>query len=160
VKLRPPHYLFFGLAAFLLLAALWVAVVYAFNRYHVSRYRAHLDTAARMMQQRVADDQASAEADIAGGKTPQESLSLYADALASKNYPLATTYFVGDRQQPVLSTLQQASEEVLESLAAQSRAAASEEGEFGADGRSYTVHAPILFHLIRYPNGVWKIVEW
>ncbi len=158
--IRPVHKILFVVVAFTLLGLLWFAVVHAFHQYQVHLYGKSLDNRTDEMQQRAASDRERALRDDAGGTTPQETISLYIAALRAGEYERASTYFVSDKQSAILDRLRAMSPEVLRVAISVSEEASTKEGELSSDDQTYIIHDPILFHLIRYPNGVWKIVEW
>src|SRR3972149_527386 len=57
-----------------------------------------------------AEDYAKAMADTYGGKTPQETLQMYIDAVEKGDYELASKYFIGDKQDEELNKLNNTNE--------------------------------------------------
>src|SRR3989344_5515424 len=57
------------------------------------------------------EDYARAMADTYGGKTPQETLQMYIDAVEKGDYELASKYFIGDKQEEELKSSNEMSEE-------------------------------------------------
>ena len=98
-------------------------------------------------------------ADTYGGKTPQETLSLYIEAVEKGDYELASKYFVIEKREEELVTLQNISEENLMNILNLLKISVSSEGSFSAEKDGYTIRKPLLVDFVLYPSGVWKILE-
>lgn len=62
------------------------------------------------------DDYKAAMADTYGGKTPQETLQMYIDAVEKGDYELASKYFIGDRQKEEQESLNNAPKENINNM--------------------------------------------
>lgn len=96
-------------------------------------------------------------ADTIGGKTPQETLDMFIQAVEKGDYELASRYFVIERQEQWKKDLSTAknTEEFLKAVIK----AKKTNGEYSFDKKSYSIHTPILVSFVVYPSGNWKIEE-
>lgn len=60
---------------------------------------------AQMLKQLEQEDYQRAMADTYGGKTPQETLQMYIDAVEKGDFELASKYFIGEKQEKELASL-------------------------------------------------------
>lgn len=97
-------------------------------------------------------------ADKIGGKTPQETLDLFIQAVEAGNYELASKYFVIERQEEELKSLQTSPKEnianVMELL---KKVNMQDEDGFSSKGDQFVADKPILVDVVLYPSGNWKI---
>jgi len=99
-------------------------------------------------------------ADTYGGKTPQETLRMYIEAVEKGDYELASKYFVIEKQEKWKRTLQETkAANKLESLLSLLRTAMNSQGEYSDDGKEFSIYNPVAIDFILYPNGIWKIEE-
>ena len=111
------------------------------------------------------DDYQKAMADTYGGKTPQETLQMYIDAVEKGDYELASKYFIGDKQDEELNKLNNTNENkkdleiYLEFVkTAKSWRSSLEDKNFVMEAK--TNLGPSIFIRFKiYPNGIWKIIE-
>ena len=111
------------------------------------------------------EDYARAMADTYGGKTPQETLQMYIDAVEKGDYELASKYFIGDKQDEELNKLNNTNENkkdleiYLEFVkTAKSWRSSLEDKNFVMEAK--TNLGPSIFIRFKiYPNGIWKIIE-
>jgi hypothetical protein len=99
-------------------------------------------------------------ADTYGGKTPQETLRLYIEAVEKGDYELASKYFIGDKQvewQKRIKNLLAVDkrDQFLDPL----RQALVSDGVYSMDKRKFFFNEPVSIDFQLYPNGIWKIVE-
>lgn len=96
-------------------------------------------------------------ADTYGGKTPQETLQIFIEAIEKGDYELASRYFIFERQkewEKKLSTIKN-----IDFLIPTLKDAEKIGGEYSEDRNSYTIYKPALTNFIRYPNGIWKLTD-
>jgi hypothetical protein len=99
-------------------------------------------------------------ADTYGGKTPQETLRLYIDAVEKGDYELASKYFVIEKREQWKNNLTKISKEnKIDLFLTPIIQAQKSNGEYSASGSTFSIHDPILVSFIKYPNGIWKIIE-
>ena len=99
-------------------------------------------------------------ADTVGGKTPQETLRMYIEAVEKGDYELASKYFVIEKQEDQLKNLQKLNvESKHEYLQLLEKVLVIEGGYETTDKRYYSFEDPILVRMALYPSGVWKILD-
>ncbi|KKP98807.1 MAG: hypothetical protein US71_C0003G0018 [Parcubacteria group bacterium GW2011_GWD2_38_12] len=101
--------------------------------------------------------------DTYGGKTPKETLELFIAAVEKEDFDLASKYFVLSKQEEwkkelieinnlnkTKDFLKPVAEEIIK----------LENNDTGlVNGDKYISKGTILFNLIKYPQGIWKIKE-
>jgi len=100
-----------------------------------------------------------AMADTYGGKTPQETLKMYIDAVQKGDYELASKYFIEDKREKEKQSLLNSKKEDIENILNLLKQSFKSDGSFSADKNGFTIRKPILVDFVRYPNGIWKIIE-
>jgi hypothetical protein len=131
---------------------LFIAINYA-NEW---RERRAIDKLAEGLERYEREMYEGAMADTTGGTTPQETLSLYIDAVEKGNYELASQYFVESRREAELESLRFSnSSDIQRVLELLKRVEKIDDDVFGTkvDGFDFLV----IF--VKYPNGIWKITE-
>lgn len=99
-------------------------------------------------------------ADTYGGKTPQETLQMYIDAVEKGDYGLASKYFVIEKQDYWKNELNQISQESkISNFLSPLKQAYGSAGEYSADHRGFSIYNPVGVDFVLYPNGIWKIKE-
>ena len=106
------------------------------------------------------EDYERAMADTYGGKTPQETLQMYIDAVGKGDYELASKYFIGSRQEEEKEQLFKTDENnnikfLLDLLKKINKSG----GYFSSNQNRYTIEKPFFVELKLYPNNIWKIIE-
>lgn len=98
--------------------------------------------------------------DTLGGKTPQETLQMYIDAIEKKDYKLASKYFIIGNQSAELKSWENPDRVNIENVIKLLRQDLSQAGlpNLG-DKRVYYIHKPLFIEFMQYPSGNWKIVE-
>jgi hypothetical protein len=97
--------------------------------------------------------------DTIGGKTPKETLELFIKAVEERNYELASKYFVIERQEEELKSLQNSPRKNIEMVMRMLNQVEISSGEYSPDNKSFSVYEPILVNFVLYPSGNWKIEE-
>lgn len=98
-------------------------------------------------------------ADTYGGKTPQETLSMYIAAVEKGDYELASKYFVLDKQADELASWKGTKPEDVTNAVVLFKQGLNSEGVYSWDKKSFSIEKPIVFDFTLYPNGIWKIIE-
>lgn len=96
-------------------------------------------------------------ADAYGGKTPQETLQMFIEAVEKGNYELASKYFVEEKQKEWKERLPTIKN--IDFLIQTLKDAEKIAGEYSEDKNSYTIYKPALTNFILYPNGIWKLTD-
>ena len=115
-----------------------------------------LAEALRQMEREIYNRKA---ADKIGGKTPQETLDLFIAAVESGDYELASKYFVIEKQEEELRSLQNSPKKNIENAMGMLKEANKSIGEYSEDKKEFSFYKPILVNFILYPSGNWKIEE-
>ena len=118
-----------------------------------------MQKAAEALKKAEEDSYRQALADTYGGKTPQETLRMYIDAVEKGDYLLASKYFVGDYQEKELKSLQTSKQENVINTVKLLKQSLQSDGSFSADRQEYIIRRPLLVDFRIYPNGIWKIIE-
>ncbi|MEK7635677.1 MAG: hypothetical protein AAB405_01145 [Patescibacteria group bacterium] len=105
-------------------------------------------------------DYEQAMADTYGGKTPQETLQLFVDAVEKEDFELAIKYFVIDDEERAylkerLVSLQQKG--LLYIYLRDLREALKNPIEYSNNQTMASIHKPIVIVFFKYPNNFWKI---
>ncbi len=108
------------------------------------------------------EDYQRAMADTYGGKTPQETLRMYIDAVEKGDYELASRYFIGEKQEGELESSRKMSEVEMKKYINVLKATVIKldvNGKYDAEKKYFSLYEPILIREKIYPNGIWKIIE-
>jgi hypothetical protein len=102
-------------------------------------------------------------ADNVGGKTPQDTLRMYIEAVEKGDYELASKYFILEKQEKWFSELSEISKvgKINLFLDPIREALALDNGKFSESNKIkyFTISEPIAIDLGLYPSGVWKLIE-
>ncbi|OHA79038.1 MAG: hypothetical protein A2V96_01605 [Candidatus Yonathbacteria bacterium RBG_16_43_6] len=122
--------------------------------------RKGVENLANALKQMQEDDYKAAMADTYGGKTPQETLQMYIDAVEKGDYELASKYFIGGKQEEWKNNLKEIMQSNKESLFLDPlKKSINSIGYFSSDQLLYTIEKPVFIEFRKYPNGIWKILE-
>jgi hypothetical protein len=150
-------------AAFLAMIFLAFGVVIALRVHETSKLaKEQAEKAIKLVEQLKREQEAFYQkqlADTYGGKTPQETLQMYIDAVEKGDYELASKYFVVEKQEGELKILKSAPEENTEKILSLLKQSIEKQGSYSSTGNAYTIRKPILVDFVLYPSGVWKIIE-
>ncbi|MDO8592494.1 MAG: hypothetical protein Q7R92_01810 [bacterium] len=107
-------------------------------------------------------DYLAAMADTYGGKTPQETLQMYIEAVEKGDYELASKYFIGANQKKELEGFKEADE--IKKLYYLGILNKLKPGEYSDGSMSFYMRANLdgpdyYASFKKYPNGTWKIIE-
>jgi len=107
------------------------------------------------------EDYERAMADTYGGKTPQETLQMYIDAVEKGDYELASKYFIEEKREKELNSLNKTTKEFIDKYLYLLKK--STDGYFSPDDipgrKEFFIDKPIYIRIGLYPNGIWKIIE-
>jgi hypothetical protein len=112
------------------------------------------------------EDYERAMADTYGGKTPQETLQMYIAALEKGDYELASKYFVRSKQIDEKSRLEDLSKANTDSLVLLIKILRdAKPWRSSLEDETFTMESKVdsrpsfYVEFIKYPNGIWKILE-
>lgn len=108
--------------------------------------------------------------DTMGGKTPQETLAMYIDAVEKGDYELASKYFAKEQRTNIIASFSNVSKAdtqnililLKQCLVQMNKGLESDPtimGYSNSNDKEYSIARPILVKFVRYENGVWKIIE-
>lgn len=100
-----------------------------------------------------------ASPDTYGGTAPRETLTQLIAALRAHDDLAAGNFFIEARRAAARERFAVFSESDRAALIARLEAALGEEGTYSFRKDAFTIRNPILIDFVRYPNGIWKIVE-
>ncbi len=141
------------------LVVLVVGGYVGYQLYQLDQGRKAVGALAQRMNREAEEFARREMADTYGGKTPQETLQMYIDAVEKGDYELASKYFVIGKQEGELTSLQNAPRENISSSLNLLKQAIRSDGSYSARKDGYAIREPILVDFILYPSGVWKIEE-
>ena len=145
-----------GIAVFLF------ALSYGLLAYEQWKGRQGVENLAKALKQIEEESYKQAMADTYGGKTPQETLQMYIEAVEKGDFELASRYFIGEKQEKELESSTQMSKDEMQNytnLLKKTLEKFNNEGKFTPDKKYFSVYEPILIRMFLYPNGIWKIIE-
>lgn len=148
-----------GYLAIILVAG--VALI-GLGAYQLSARRQAVDNLAKSFEEARQANYERALADTYGGKTPQETLSLYIDAVEAGDYELASRYFVKENRQRELESFARMGEDAIRNyinLIENTLIRIDVEGKYSSNKEYFSIYEPILVRMFLYPNGTWKIIE-
>ncbi len=145
--------------AFLALIFLVAGAYIAWKIYDYNRAPAALRELEQALREARDADYRRMMADIYGGKTPQETLQMYIDAVEAGDYELASKYFVEEGREKELRSFDGATKADVKSYLEPLKESAGQAGYLNMQGDSFVIDKPVYIRLILYPNGIWKITE-
>ena len=146
----------YAVAAF---ALFLVALNYGLEKYNQSKQWQEIKKSAEAFQKAEQELYQKMMADTYGGKTPQETLQMYIDAVEKGDYELASRYFVKSKQEEELRALQAAEKADIDNVIKLMKETENDSGSYSVDRKTFIVRKPILTEYTFYPSGIWKIVE-
>ncbi len=143
---------------------LYIIGFWAVRAYEQWRGEKEIQELAEALKRVQEEDYQKALADTYGGKTPQETLQMYIDAVEKGDYELASKYFIEDYQWKGLVNLNNKSEEGIKKyITVLKESIKSQGGYYPRDyipgGEEFIIDVPIYIRMKIYPNGIWKIIE-
>ena len=97
--------------------------------------------------------------DTYGGKTPEETLKMFIDALKKEDIELASKYFIGDNQEEELRSFDGATDENINKVINLLKLSIKNNGGYSWDEKFFSIDKPLYVSFKIYPNGIWKIIE-
>jgi hypothetical protein len=161
VPVRKPRFFKLVVSAFVALFVL-VAAYAGLQAYTDWKARRGIEQLAEAIKRWEKENYERQLADTYGGKTPQETLRMYIEAVEKGDYELASKYFVIERQKKELESSNRLTKQQLQNYINLLRIALENldsNGRYNQDGRYFSIYDPIFISMIFYPNGIWKIVE-
>ena len=146
-------------AIFLAILVVAIGSAIGLRAYEFKRGERGVGELAEALKRAEQEDYQRAMADTYGGKTPQETLHLYIEAVEKGDYELASKYFIGDYQQKELESLRNSPRENIENVISLLKQTVKNEGSFSSDKSVYVIPKPLLVDFNLYPNCIWKIIE-
>lgn len=98
------------------------------------------------------------KADTIGGTSPQETLEMFISAVEKGDYELASKYFVIEKQEEELKSLQNSPKENIANVMNFLKQTKNSKGAYLGENR-YFIDEPIGVDFVLYPSGNWKIEE-
>ncbi len=137
--------------------------IWLWQKYDLWQGQKRVQNLAEALKKAEQEDYKRAMADTYGGKTPQETLQMYIDAVEKGDYELASKYFIGDNQEEELKRLKSgaaiASKEMINTYIKTLKLVLDKKGKYALDGKYFSFNGEILVRMKLYPNGIWKIIE-
>lgn len=137
---------------------LYVIGFWAVYYYKGWQSRQAVERLAETLKQAEEKDYSARMADTYGGKTPQETLKMYIDAVGRGNYELASKYFIQDYQDRELKSLQNSPAKNTEEILVLLQQSLDSPGSYSWDKKQYGIEEPLSVDFRLYPNGIWKII--
>lgn len=102
-----------------------------------------------------------AMSDTYGGRTPQETLQMYIEAVEEGDHELASKYFIHAKQEKELKSFEKAkaNQEIVATYVSRLRDSVDNEGFFSRDDEYFSFSGDLLITAKKYPNGLWKLIE-
>jgi len=138
---------------------LYVAGLWGWRKYEWNQSIKRGEIAEENLKKLMREDYEQAMADTYGGKTPQETLKMYIDAVEKGDYELASKYFIGDKQEKELNSFNGATDENIEKIINLLKLSIKNEGGYSWDGNFFSIDKPLYVSFKLYPNNIWKIIE-
>jgi len=145
----------------LLFGVITVVNLSLFGWYKLTQYinTKKVQQLAEELQKQQEEQYQKVMSDTYGGKTPQETLKMYIDAVEKGDYELASKYFIESKQEKEKQSLLNSKREDIENILNLLKQSLKSDGSFSADKNGFIIRKPILVDFVRYPNGIWKIIE-
>lgn len=144
----------FGFLAIIVAA---IALIYGLQAYREHQNQKNLENFVNELERQRAAEYQNMMADTYGGKTPQETLRMYIEAVEKGNYELASKYFMEKYREKELNSFKGATKENITKYLSLLEQAISSKGEYSPDGKSFSIYEPVSVDFWLYPNGIWKL---
>lgn len=141
------------LAAFILGAAFL-----GYERYMQWRGEQKVEALKQALEKWVAEENKEV-LDGYGGKTPQETLSMYIAAVEKGDYELASKYFIYKNQDKELNSLKNSPKENIKTVILDLKQSVYREENYSPDKKEYVIDEPLFVDLKLQSDGIWKIVK-
>src|SRR3989344_4719866 len=150
---------FLGVCIFFAVVFFLIIVIDGWNYYDQWKGEKRIDELAQELRRLDKEDYERKAADKIGGKTPQETLDLFIQAVENGDYELASKYFVVEKQEEELKSLQNSPKENIKNVMGLLKQAKISKGSYSLTKNQFIVRKPILVNFILYPSDNWKIEE-
>lgn len=146
---------------FIFLAIVFVVIisVIAWEAYKESQLPQKAAELQQQIDQEREQERQRLMADTHGGKTPQETLRMYIEAVEKGDYELASKYFIEEKRDEEIASFNGSTAQKLTNYIEYLEQASKKEGLFNLDQNYFSIDEPILIRMQLHPNGVWKIIE-
>ncbi len=149
---------FFGIIITIFI--LYFGGVWIFRAYQQWQGEKRVQTTVENLKKFEAEDYAKAMADTYGGKTPQETLQMYINAVEKGDYELASKYFIGDKQEEWKKELNNIKiSGQIENFINPLKKALKFQEQCSNDKNRCLIYDPVVISFKKYPNNIWKIIE-
>src|SRR3989338_4999916 len=99
-------------------------------------------------------------ADTYGGKTPQETLQMFIEAVEKGDYELASRYFVEKQRKKWKKELEEISSvDKIGIFIKPLKDSLGSQGEYFNENRNFSIYKPTGIDFILYPNDIWKLLD-
>jgi hypothetical protein len=153
------QHLFKYFSTFLLIMLVIFVSLFGLSKYQRYLGASEVEKVADALERLKQQDYEDAMADTVGGKTPQETLSLYIQALEKRDFVLAGKYFIGTKQQEETDSWKGIPENRIKDVIVILKSSLKSELDCSTDRKQCVIHDPVLVDFKLYPNGIWKIIE-
>src|SRR3989344_2715903 len=151
--------IFFGVGIFFVVVFVFLLIIEGWNYYNQWKGEKRIDELAQELRHLDREDYERKAADKIGGKTPKETLELFIQAVENGDYELASKYFVVEKQEEELKSLQNSPKENIKNVMELLKQAKISKGSYSLTKNQFIVRKPILVNFILYPSDNWKIEE-
>jgi hypothetical protein len=134
-----------------------ILAFYAIAMFKDWQYRRGLDQSRQMYDEWQEEFYQQALADNVGGKTPQDTLRMYIEAVEKGDYELASKYFILEKQEKELTMLKGLEKEKLDFYLSVLKDSLDSEGGYSWDKKGFVIREPVLVDFALYPSEVWKL---
>jgi len=140
------------------------AGIYSYDYYWQWQNRQDLRNLVKSYEQARKNEEARKMADTFGGKTPQETLQMFIEAVEAGDYELASKYFVESKREEWRNSLNSTAkankiDNFLQPIKLINKNINNNKDIPTNINNYYTIREPILVEFILYPNGIWKLTE-
>lgn len=137
-----------------------IGIIIGVEKYKFWKGTKNVEKLAENLEKMKQLDYELAMADTYGGKTPQETLEMYISAVEKGDYELASKYFVIAKQEEEKNILIETNKKHnIDFLLKFLKQVLNSKGEYSPDKQTYSIYEPVAVDFIKYPNGIWKIIE-
>lgn len=146
------------IGAGLVVAGFYIGVYSSFHIFRTKEEKA-VNELAKAMKQAQQEAYEKAMADTYGGKTPQETLKMFIEAVEKGDYELASRYFIESKQKEWKEGLIKSAQanQIKKLINLIEEAIPNLDKSYSED--IYIAEKPIYIELVIYPSGIWKLVD-
>lgn len=157
------YFIIFSIAAVIFVSG-FLAGNYSYSYYYVWSQNKTIDSVAKNYLQMLEDKEARKMEDTYGGKTPQETLQMFIEAVEKGDYDLASKYFIESKREEWKENLIEASnvgriDAFLKPILVARDSIDNDLSVPIEYGSYYTIRKPVLVEFILYPNDIWKLTD-